>query len=114
MASNENFLEETLKALERAGKTTKDILWCGSEEFGYCSWDDLKPIMDFEYDSGYGSPVIPTDLLIVGEDFWLERREYDGSEWWAFVTKPEKPKTFKVPESVKGGLWDTLAEVNSE
>ena len=31
------------------------------------------------------------DLLIVGDDWWLERHEYDGAEWWEFKTLPCEP-----------------------
>lgn len=27
--------------------------------------------------------------VVVGKDFWLERGEYDGSEWWSFKTTPQ-------------------------
>ena len=55
------------------------------------SWEDFKSKADFEYDNGYGWIEIPSDLIIVGKDFWLERREYDGAEWWEFVTAPIEP-----------------------
>ena len=45
--------------------------------------------MAINSDSGYGSAEIREDLVIVGKDWWLERDEYDGSEWWAFHTMPE-------------------------
>lgn len=40
------------------------------------------------YDSGYGLNEIHMGLTIVGDDWWLERCEYDGSEWWEFRTLP--------------------------
>jgi len=37
------------------------------------------------------SGIIRNDLYVVGEDWWLERGEYDGSEWWEFKRLPECP-----------------------
>jgi len=54
-----------------------------------------------EYDSGYGATKVAKDLVIVGEDWWLERCEYNGSEWWEFKTLPVKPKAHRVPQIVK-------------
>lgn len=32
---------------------------------------------------------------MAGDDWWLERAEYDGSEWWKFKTLPVEPKVSK-------------------
>jgi hypothetical protein len=32
-------------------------------------------------------------LEIVGDDWWLERHEYDGAEWWEYKTKPSMPES---------------------
>jgi len=29
-------------------------------------------------------------LTVAGDDWWLERHGYDGSEWWEFKTLPKK------------------------
>jgi hypothetical protein len=34
-------------------------------------------------------------IIVVGKDWWLERHEYDGSEWWEFKTMPDKNKYLK-------------------
>lgn len=82
-----NLLKETIEKLEEYEKSSKDILFvCNSES--KTSWDNFVKIADFEYDDGYGGNEIGDKLKIVGEDFWLERHEYDGSEWWEFKTKP--------------------------
>ena len=43
---------------------------------------------NFEYNDGFGSEEINTELILVGKDFWLERHEYDGSEWWEYKSMP--------------------------
>jgi hypothetical protein len=35
---------------------------------------------------------IDMGLIVVGKDFWLERHEYDGSEWWEFKSIPMEPE----------------------
>ena len=45
-------------------------------------------ILNFEYDDGYGITEVNMGLKLVGKDFWLERHEYDGSEWWEYKTLP--------------------------
>ena len=45
----------------------------------------------YEYSNSFGCVWVPFSLKIVGEDWWLERNEYDGSEWWEFKQKSLKP-----------------------
>ncbi len=40
---------------------------------------------------GYGGEEVATDLLVVGEDWWLERHSYDGAEWFEYKTMYQKP-----------------------
>ena len=81
-----NLLKETLKTLWEHGKNSEDVKWCGTEN-GWCTWDEFA--------------AVAKDLVIVGEDWWLERREYDGSSWWEFKTLPVKPKAHRVPQVIK-------------
>ena len=108
-----NLLKETLKILKENKKEQKDILWCGSKEFGYFSFEEFKKISNEEYDDGFGGQEVVTDILIVGKDFWLERHEYDGSEWWEFKSIPKKPKKQNIPKKViSKDSWSTLEEAN--
>ena len=113
-----NLLEETIKTLEENNKKPKDVLWCGSEEFGYFKWKEFKELSDFEYDNGFGHQEVAGDLIIVGNDWWLERQEYDGSEWWEYKTFPEKPKNKIIPKVISnsqlsGYTWDkNLLDLN--
>lgn len=96
-----NFLEETIECLKENGKSESDVVWVGRGhdtlyvEKYKSTWEDFKSKADFQYDNGYGGNEIPMDLIIVGKDFWLERHEYDGSEWWEFKTMPTEPKETK-------------------
>lgn len=54
--------------------------------------------------------------MIVGDDWWMERHEYDGSEWWEFKELPKKPTFIDVPnrvlvtEDMVG--WCSLEKIN--
>ncbi|MEL3959485.1 hypothetical protein NST17_20245 [Caldifermentibacillus hisashii] len=107
----ENLLEETLEILEEHGLTENDVEWVGNKSL-YFSFDHFKKIADVDYDSGYGSSKVAIDLIVVGKDWWLERHEYDGSEWWEFKSIPKKPDTYREVDVVVGGMWSDIAELN--
>jgi len=86
-----NLLQETLKVLRECGKTEKDIEWAGRDNF-YISFEVFKELANVKYNSGFGGTEVALDLVIVGKDWWLERTDYDGSEWWEFKTLPTKPQ----------------------
>ena len=75
-----NLLNETLNILKENGKTPADVRWVGRESANAkCSWDDFAKQANFEYDNGYGIAEMPGDLIVAGDDWWLERAGYDGS-----------------------------------
>lgn len=88
-----NFLKETMKSLTKNGKTSQDVNWVGFKD-KKMTWDNFVLISNFEYDNGLGLALIPENLLVVGKDWWLERHEYDGYEWWEFKKLPEGPQEF--------------------
>ena len=113
-----NLLEETLEVLAKFGKTPKDVRWVGSADGEFAiTWDEFVKIADVEYNDGFGAQEVAEDLVVVGDDWWLERREYDGSEWWEFKTLPKKKKNAKKFDKVlatqagKVG-WVKLKEIN--
>lgn len=111
-----NLLQETIECLKEHGKTFDDVIWVGSRdgEFSIPPAEFIR-ISDIEYDSGFGAQEIADDLVIVGVDFWLERHEYDGSEWWEFKTVPQRKLGFKPFSNIGGGsddLWRSLSDLN--
>jgi hypothetical protein len=84
-----NLLQETIAVLKKNGKTPEDVKWVGNYKISF-SWDDFAKIADFEYDHDYGISEIKESLVVVGNDWWLARREYDGREWWKFLTLPTR------------------------
>ena len=113
-----NLLKETIDVLNDYELTFDDVLWIGCDDYTI-SIEQFKELANNTYDKGYGAPKVAIDLKIVGKDWWLEREEYDGMEWWEFNTPPLKPKQNKkidrliFDKKVWGG-WQTLRELNEE
>jgi hypothetical protein len=53
---------------------------------------DVAPLLDFEYDAGFGSQEL-FGTIWYADGTWSERAEYDGSEWWRRVSRPQIPKS---------------------
>lgn len=94
-----NLLEETIEFLEECGKSEDDITYVlGKRKDDKDYWTELKFMTSWElfksiaknteYDNGFGGNYIAMGLKIVGKTFWLERNEYDGSEWWEYKEFP--------------------------
>lgn len=89
-----NLKEETLKTLKDCGKTIEDVLWVSNGKIRL-PIDAFLSVADRLYDSGFGNTEVFEDLVIVGDNWWLERAEYDGSEWWEFKALPHQPVRIK-------------------
>ena len=85
-----NLRTETLEALKEHNKTIEDIKFICSGN-NNISIETFFIKADREYDDGYGGVEVDECLMIVGDDWWLERAEYDGAEWWEFKTIPQMP-----------------------
>lgn len=102
-----NLLDETLRELEENGKDTSDVLWVGDSDFK-TTWENFEKIAkNCNYNSGYGGAEVYQNLKIVGNDWWLERGEYDGSEWWEFKTIPKEPATTNEMLACKEGWYES-------
>ena len=53
-------------------------------------WENFLKSIDFNYNSGYGRQEL-FGTLWFEDGTWLERGEYDGSEWWEYKKTPEIP-----------------------
>lgn len=90
-----NLLKETKEILAENGKKLSDIKWVGGNtREGFCEWDVKKflKVANNSYDNDYGSPEVSMALIVVGEDWYLKRGEYDGAEWWEFCMFPKRPE----------------------
>ena len=92
-----NLLTETKDVLKKFGKTEQDIEFV-TDGKTYCSWKDfvaqLEELGGYIYSNDYGCVEVDLDLKIVGKDWYLERTEYDGAEWWEFKQMPTRPMTY--------------------
>lgn len=117
----ENFYNELKYELERRDKTLDDIEWVGILKDGeytyfdnsmdkdvYLDLEQFFRVADFDYWDGFGSAEITLGLVVVGKDWWLERHEYDGSEWWEFKTLPKKPDVLLegTDDYIKSKIYD--------
>lgn len=86
-----NLLKETIDFLSKNNRSPKDVLSIGAEKYRI-SWDTFAKHADIEYDDGFGGCEIIKNIKIYGKDFVAFRNEYDGSEWWQFISIPEDNK----------------------
>ena len=87
----QNLLKETIEILQHNNKTPDDVVWVGTRDGEIATlWSTFSMwAVTFDYDSGFGGARVNQSLTVVGDDWWLERGEYDGSEWWEFKTLPK-------------------------
>lgn len=84
-----NLRREILTVLEANGKTSADVRWAGARNGALAlSWEEFARLADRDYDAGYGYCEVATDLVVVGDDWWLQRHCYAGKEWWQYNTPP--------------------------
>lgn len=108
---NRNLWEETIDRLKSENKSWDDVLFVTCNDFDISKDNFMETAMNTMYDSGYGGQYIPKDIKIVGDDFWLDRGEYDGSEWWNFQQAPaRKNKEQIIPALTSSGYWMTLKD----
>ena len=109
-----NAKEELLGHLER----TKSVIKCATISCSISHWyhdelaEDRRSIdlregyhiseyeeflhrLDFAYDNGYGGQQVYGTVWLKEEGTWLERGEYDGSEWWDYKKCPSVPDNLK-------------------
>lgn len=107
-----NFLDDLNATLKSHDKKLSDILWVGTETY-QVDLDLFFQNANFYYDSGFGSHKIPLDLIVVGDNWWLERGEYDGSEWWIFRKNIAKPTEIRKYTNFKRKYYEnSLEELN--
>ena len=89
-----NLFDETDFRLVRIGKTWDDISWIGGKDFYITVPQFIEAAKETNYDCGYGSEEVATDLIIYfNDESWLSRDSYDGAEFWRYNVYPQKPQT---------------------
>ena len=66
--------------------------------------EDFLNNLDFKYDSGFGGQLLYGNVWFT-DGTWLERGEYDGSEWWEYKTTPAIPEECRT---INGEVDNTL------
>ena len=105
-----NLYEETIKQLTANGKTLDDIAAVQGEDFAISIDEFIELSKQLDYDSGFGAAHVATDLVIIGDDWWMERGEYDGSEWWEFRRAPKPIQEIRSVTALGGRseMWPRL------
>ena len=89
-----NLLEETIKKIKEYGHTIHEVKYVTDDDV-YCDWEDFaRDAKNYNYDAGFGGIEVNINLKVVGKDWWLERHEYDGSEWWEYKSLPIAPSKY--------------------
>ena len=103
-----NAREELLRVLDSIGKTLSDISWMLVYKAKYSEISDAFTTtdqLDFSYDSGYGGQEL-FGIVHFHDGTWLDRGEYDGSEWWEYITPPTLEQWKERYNHDKGFIWD--------
>ena len=113
-----NLVEETISFLKKHGKKWSDVVGVCGNDFQITKEQFLE-LADKRYDSGYGGNEVALDLKVVGKDFWLERNEYDGAEWWEYKEIPNLSALpiKKVDRIIRDAdhYWaDSISELNKD
>ena len=86
-----NLLESTIDCLARNEKSPDEVVFVTDGQHN-CFWNEFaEQAARIDFDPGWGTAEINLDLKVVGPSWWLERHEYDGSEWWEFKQLPKNP-----------------------
>lgn len=108
-----NLWEETLEVLRDHGKTFEGVRYIQGSDFKITKENFERLAKQANYHSGFGAAHVPTDLTIVGKGWWLERGEYDGSEWWDFKETPKQINEVRNISCIVGGMWPKLKDLNT-
>ena len=63
-------------------------------------YQDLLKFLDREYDSGYGGQKL-FGVIYCEDGVWMQRGEYDGSEWWNTFKYPSLRESFDEVDVIK-------------
>lgn len=55
------------------------------------AWEEFLEQLDFDYDAGYGGQELFGTVWFSSSNEWMDRGEYDGSEWWRVNCIPQIP-----------------------
>lgn len=103
-----NAQQELLQVLKSIEKNQSDISWMLVYTQSYSDISEAFTTIDdlgFTYDNGYGSQEL-FGIVYFNDGTWLERGEYDGSEWWEHITTPTLEQWKERYNIEKGSIWN--------
>lgn len=106
-----NLLEEIYSVLDAYELSTKDILWCGSEDFRtvWKQFEEVAKYTDYEKKS-----ELPQDLVIVANGWYLSMicDEMD-SELFEVIETPKMPSLIKdIKHLTSKEFYTNLIDIN--
>ncbi len=63
-------------------------------------YDNFLKFLDREYDNGYGSQDL-FGIVLCEDGVWMQRNQYDGSEWWEVMKYPNIRDVFDEIDVLK-------------
>ena len=63
-------------------------------------YDKFLKFLDREYDNGFGGQQL-YGIIYCEKGVWMDRGEYDGSEWWDINKYPDLIKSFDESDVIK-------------
>ena len=76
-------------------------------------YDELLNFLDREYDAGYGGQEL-FGVIYCEDGVWMQRGEYDGSEWWDIFKYPELRDSFDESVVIKYERYLKLNQIKKE
>ena len=101
--AKEEFLNETKDEVVIAAEISCYSMWNNGKDhkavylkqgYSQVEWEYFLNQLNFEYDDGYGTQQLHGTVWLA-DNAWLERGEYDGSEWWEYKQTPNLPDYLK-------------------
>jgi len=63
-------------------------------------YDNFLLSIDKEYNNGYGGQEL-FGVIFCEDGVWMQRGEYDGSEWWDIYQYPDMRNSFSEPDVLR-------------
>ena len=84
-----NLFQSAVEKLEEYGFFWDDVVFVQGDSGRSYTPEAFKEIAtDINFHNGFGSVEVK-DIKVVGHDWWLEWRDYDGLGGWVFQTMPK-------------------------
>lgn len=111
MSEYRNAKEEFLETVKDYKVIAADISfgdsWTDNEErfklkplYTNEEYNELLKFLDREYDAGYGGQQL-FGVIYCEDGVWMQRGEYDGSEWWNTFKYPDLRNSFSEADVLK-------------